>query len=65
VFDLIYVLTNGYSDTMVWYFNVFVQSFKNLNFGYGATLAYTLFVVILLLTVLYFRIFPLRLEVER
>ena len=37
VFDLIYVLTNGYSDTMVWYFNVFVQSFKSLNFGYGAT----------------------------
>jgi multiple sugar transport system permease protein len=65
VFDLIYVLTNGYSDTMVWYFNVFVQSFKNLNFGYGGTLAYALFVVILLLTVVYFRIFPLRLEVER
>jgi multiple sugar transport system permease protein len=65
VFDLIYVLTNGYSDTMVWYFNVFVQSFKNLNFGYGATLAYALFLVILLLTALYFRIFPLRLEVER
>ena len=67
VFDLIYVLTNGYAETMVWYFNVFVQSFKNLNFGYGATLAYALFVVILGLTVVYFRVFPLRLdpEVER
>jgi ABC-type sugar transport system permease subunit len=65
VFDLIYVLTNGYAGTMVWYFNVFVQSFKNLNFGYGATLAYTLFLVIAGLTVVYFRVFPLRLEVER
>jgi len=65
VFDLIYVLTNGYAGTMVWYFNVFVQSFKNLNFGYGATLAYTLFLVIAALTVVYFRVFPLRLEVER
>lgn len=64
VFDLIYVLTNGYAETMVWYFNVFVQSFKNLNFGYGATLAYALFVVILTLTVVYFRVFPLRLEPE-
>ncbi len=64
VFDLIYVLTNGYADTMVWYFNVFVQSFKNLNFGYGGTLAYALFLVILGLTAFYFRIFPLRLEVE-
>jgi ABC-type sugar transport system permease subunit len=50
---------------MVWYFNVFVQSFKNLNFGYGATLAYALFLVIAALTVVYFRVFPLRLEVER
>jgi ABC-type sugar transport system permease subunit len=49
---------------MVWYFNVFVQSFKSLNFGYGATLAYALFVVILTLTVVYFRVFPLRLEPE-
>jgi ABC-type sugar transport system permease subunit len=65
VFDLIYVLTNGYAGTMVWYFNVFVQSFKNLNFGYGATLAYALFLVIAALTVVYFRVFPLRLEVER
>lgn len=65
VFDLIYILTNGYADTMVWYFNVFIQSFKNLNFGYGATLAYALFLVILGLTVLYFRLFPLRLEAER
>ncbi|MBI3456559.1 MAG: sugar ABC transporter permease [Candidatus Rokubacteria bacterium] len=65
VFDLIYILTNGYADTMVWYFNVFIQSFKNLNFGYGATLAYALFLVILGLTVLYFRLFPLRLEHER
>ena len=65
VFDLIYVLTNGYAGTMVWYFNVFVQSFKNLNFGYGATLAYALFVVIAGLTVVYFRVFPLRLEPER
>jgi trehalose/maltose transport system permease protein len=64
VFDLIYVLTNGYADTMVWYFNVFVQSFKNLNFGYGGTLAYALFLVILGLTAVYFRVFPLRLEVE-
>ncbi len=64
VFDLIYVLTNGYSDTMVWYFNVFVQTFKSLNFGYGATLAYALFLVILGLTAFYFRLFPLRLEVE-
>lgn len=62
VFDLIYILTNGYADTMVWYFNVFVQSFKNLNFGYGATLAYALFLVILGLTAVYFRIFPVRLE---
>jgi ABC-type sugar transport system permease subunit len=65
VFDMIYVLTNGYAGTMVWYFNVFVQSFKNLNFGYGATLAYALFLVIALLTVVYFRVFPLRLEVEQ
>jgi ABC-type sugar transport system permease subunit len=62
VFDLIYILTNGYAETMVWYFNVFVQSFKNLNFGYGATLAYTLFLVILGLTAAYFRLFPVRLE---
>jgi multiple sugar transport system permease protein len=65
VFDLIYILTNGYAETMVWYFNVFVQSFKNLNFSYGATLAYALFLVILGLTVAYFRLFPLRLEPER
>jgi multiple sugar transport system permease protein len=62
VFDLIYILTNGYADTMVWYFNVFIQSFKNLNFGYGATLAYALFMVILGLTAVYFRLFPVRLE---
>ncbi len=62
VFDLIYVLTNGYAETMVWYFNVFIQSFKNLNFGYGATLAYALFLVILGLTAVYFRLFPVRLE---
>jgi multiple sugar transport system permease protein len=65
VFDLIYVLTNGYAETMVWYFNVFIQSFKNLNFGYGATLAYALFLVIAALTVIYFRLFPLHLEPER
>jgi multiple sugar transport system permease protein len=62
VFDLIYILTNGYAETMVWYFNVFIQSFKNLNFGYGATLAYALFLVILGLTAVYFRLFPVRLE---
>jgi multiple sugar transport system permease protein len=65
VFDLIYILTNGYAETMVWYFNVFIQSFKNLNFGYGAILAYALFLVILGLTVVYFRLFPLHLDPER
>ncbi len=62
VFDLIYILTNGYAETMVWYFNVFVQSFKNLNFGYGSALAYTVFLAVLGLTAVYFRVFPLRLE---
>jgi multiple sugar transport system permease protein len=60
VFDMIYIMTMGYADTMVWYFNVFVQSFKYLYFDYGATLAYALFAAILLLTAIYLRLFPLR-----
>jgi len=60
VFDMIYIMTMGYADTMVWYFNVFVQSFKFLHFDYGATLAYALFVAILVLTAAYLRLFPIR-----
>ena len=60
VFDMIYIMTMGYAETMVWYFNVFVQSFKYLYFDYGATLAYALFAAILVLTAIYLRLFPLR-----
>jgi len=60
VFDMIYIMTMGYAETMVWYFNVFVQSFKYLYFDYGATLAYALFAAILLLTAVYLKLFPLR-----
>lgn len=59
IFDIPKVLTNGRGApdnsllTMVLY--LYNQAFKNFNIGYAAALAYALFIIILILSIIIFK----------
>src|SRR5580698_8674208 len=62
LFSFVYVITSGgpgFSTTTVDYFT-YLTSFENGQFGYGAALAFLLFLVVLALTVIQVKLFPRR-----
>jgi multiple sugar transport system permease protein len=58
LFDEVYLSTNGgpLGATTVLVFYLFDQAFVNFNFGYASAIAYLLFIVILVITALQFRV---------
>jgi ABC-type sugar transport system permease subunit len=62
LFSFVYVITSGgpgFATTTVDYFT-YLTSFENGQFGYGAALAFLLFLVVLVLTVVQVKLFPRR-----
>ncbi|MFX3636458.1 MAG: carbohydrate ABC transporter permease [Candidatus Pristimantibacillus sp.] len=57
VFDLIYVLTQGGPgrSTHVLVYDIYNTAFKNYEYGYASSMAYVLFAIIMLITVIQFR----------
>jgi multiple sugar transport system permease protein len=62
VFDAVYVLTSGgpLGSTKVMIFYIYENAFKFFNMGYASALAYVLFAVIFMLTLLQFKILSKR-----
>lgn len=58
LFDEVYLSTAGgpLGATTVLVYYLYVQAFNNFNFGYASAIAYLLFVVILVITALQFRV---------
>lgn len=58
VFTSVYVMTNGgpMNSTLVYVFYLYQQAFQWLKMGYGSALAWILFLIILTLTLLQFKI---------
>ncbi len=58
LFDEVYLSTNGgpLGATTVLVFYLFDQAFVNFNFGYASAIAYLLFIVILVITAIQFRV---------
>lgn len=58
VFDIIYIMTKGgpANGTMVISFLTYYQSFKFLNFGYGAALAFVIALLTFVISVMYIRL---------
>lgn len=58
IFDLVYVLTGGgpSNGTKVIAFHIYEKTFKALNFGQGAAVSYLVFIVILLMAIVYFKL---------
>lgn len=58
IFDIIYVLTGGgpANSTQVLGYYIYNVSFKSLNMGYGAALAYVIAIIILVLVAIYARL---------
>lgn len=56
VFDLISIMTDGGPgmSTNVLAYRIYVEGFKNLKMGYASSLAYFLFAVVLVITVIQF-----------
>jgi multiple sugar transport system permease protein len=62
LFSFVYVITSGgpgFATTTIDYFT-YLTSFENGQFGYGAALAFLLFLVVLVLTVVQVKLFPRR-----
>ncbi|MEI7834702.1 MAG: extracellular solute-binding protein, partial [bacterium] len=57
IFDVVRVMTSGgpNNETMVYALQLFSQAFGALNMGYASAMAWVLFVIILLVTLLVFR----------
>lgn len=62
VFDLVWVLTHGgpLGSTKVIIFYLYEQAFQFFNMGYASAIAYVLFAVLFVLTLLQFRVFSKR-----
>jgi multiple sugar transport system permease protein len=58
LFDEVYFSTQGgpIGATTVLVYYLFVQGFENFNFGYASAIAYMLFIVILVITAIQFRV---------
>ena len=57
VFDMVYMLTNGGPGraTNVLVYSIYTEGFRKYNFGYASAMAYVLFMMILVVTVIQFR----------
>lgn len=57
VFDLISIMTEGGPGraTNVLVYRIYQEGFKYLNFGYASAMAYFLFIIILIITLIQFR----------
>lgn len=57
VFDLVYVMTQGGpgDSTSVLVYRIYQEGFKNMNMGYASAMAYFLFLIILIFTLIQFR----------
>jgi ABC-type sugar transport system permease subunit len=58
VFDQIYIMTQGGPGraTSVLVYYIYVQAFVNQNFGYASAMAFVLFLVLLGITIMQFRL---------
>ena len=62
LFSFVYVITSGgpgFATTSIDYFT-YLTSFENGQFGYGAALAFLLFLIVLVLTIVQVKLFPRR-----
>lgn len=57
VFDLVYVMTQGGpgDSTSVLIYRIYQEGFKNMNMGYASAMAYFLFLIIFVFTLIQFR----------
>ncbi len=57
VFDMVYMLTNGGPgrSTNVLVYLIYTEGFRKFNFGYASAMAYVLFLMILIVTLIQFR----------
>lgn len=57
VFDMVYMLTNGGPGraTNVLVYSIYTEGFRKYNFGYASAMAYVLFLMILIVTLIQFR----------
>lgn len=57
VFDLVYVMTQGGpgDSTSVLVYRIYQEGFKNMNMGYASAMAYFLFLIIFIFTLIQFR----------
>ncbi len=64
VFDQVYVMTRGgplfATETLVQY--IYHLGFENFKMGYGATIAYVLFIIIILVTIVQLKYFKMNLD---
>ncbi len=64
VFDQVYVMTRGgplfSTETLVQY--IYHLGFENFKMGYGATIAYVLFIIIILVTIVQLKYFKMNLD---
>jgi multiple sugar transport system permease protein len=58
LFDEVYLSTQGgpLNATTVLVYYLYDQAFQNFNFGYASAIAYLLFIVILVVTAIQFRV---------
>lgn len=58
VFDQIYIMTQGGPGraTSVLVYYIYVQAFVNQNFGYASAMAFVLFLILLVITIVQFRL---------
>jgi multiple sugar transport system permease protein len=59
VFDTVYAMTKGGPGevTKVYYFELYQQGFQFLNMGYASAMAVILFLILMCVTLIQFRIF--------
>ncbi len=57
VFDMVYMLTNGGPGraTNVLVYSIYTEGFRKYNFGYASAMAYVLFLMIMVVTMIQFR----------
>jgi multiple sugar transport system permease protein len=66
VFDVIYVMTEGGPgfSSRVFAYHLFLQAFRRFNMGYASAMAWFLFLIILVLTLIQWRVLGRRVEYD-
>ena len=66
VFDVIYVMTEGGPEfaSRVYAYHLFLQAFRRFNMGYASAMAWFLFLIIFVLTIIQWRVLGRRVEYD-